>query len=154
MPGRLRRYLALDRSRRRLLWPAWFALGTARIKLMLTPLKKMTEGLARHEDSASTPGLKAPDAKQARDVGWAVQAASTATPWNSSCLVQVLAAQKMLQRRGIPGVFYIGAAPGENPPASSRLEAHAWLICGSDVITGEPGHERFTVLAAFSWPAH
>jgi hypothetical protein len=54
----------------------------------------------------------------------------------------------MLQRRGLPSVLYLGVDHGSGGKA--WLEAHAWLCCGADFVTGEQQHERFKVLAAFS----
>jgi hypothetical protein len=85
-------------------------------------------------------------------VGWAVQAASRYTPWSNTCLVQVLAAQRMLRERGIAGAIYIGAVPGDGSSGSVGLEAHAWLKCGDLFVTGEAGHTRYTVVSSFSWP--
>jgi hypothetical protein len=60
----------------------------------------------------------------------------------------------MLQKRLLPGVFYIGAAPGEagGPGAITGLDAHAWLKSGGQFVTGEAGHERYAVVSTFSWP--
>lgn len=153
MLGYLRKYRALDKQRRSLLWRAWFALGTARIALMRSPLKGLTRALKRRDGAFQSPELEPTSAALAHAVGWAVRTAAVATPWASTCLVQVFAAQRMLQRRGIPGAFYIGACPGEGRLGERELEAHAWLMCGPEYITGEIGDVPYTALSAFSWPA-
>lgn len=152
MFARLRKYLALDRHRRQLLLHAWMVLGRARISLARSSLKQLTDPLTRLDATGEAPGLESPDLTLARDIGWAVRTAASFTPWNSSCLAQVIAAQRMLQRSGIPGVFYIGAAREPRDSISHGLGAHAWLMCGSEFITGESGHERYAVLSAFGWP--
>ncbi len=50
---------------------------------------------------------------------------------------------------GIPGVFYLGAAKDEE--SKEKMKAHAWSQCGDTVITGDGGHEEFTVLSVFGW---
>ena len=75
----------------------------------------------------------------AKKVGEAITRASAYTPWESACLAQSLTAQKMLQKRGIPGVFYLGAAKDEESEA--KMKAHAWSQCGDTIITGGGGHE-------------
>lgn len=85
----------------------------------------------------------------AKAVGRAIGRAAGHTPWKSSCLVQSLSAWKMLQKRRIAGGFYLGASKtgGEGP----GTRAHAWTRSGTDVITGETGHEAFTVITGYRW---
>jgi hypothetical protein len=145
----LRQFLRLDRERQRLFLEAWRALASVRLALRFTPFKQLVQELALHRDPVEPPVLGPEALSVAERIGWAVRAAARYTPWHSTCLVQVLAAQRMLQKRLLPGVFYIGAAPGE--VGSVRLDAHAWLKCGEAFITGESGHERYAVVSAFSW---
>ena len=87
--------------------------------------------------------------RSAKMIGQAIMRASAYTPWESACLAQSLTAQKMLQKRGIPGVFYLGAMKDED--VKSKMKAHAWSQCGDTIITGGGGHEVFTVLSVFGW---
>lgn len=153
----LRQFLRLDRQWQRLFLEAWGALGSARLALRSTPFKQLMADLTLHGGPVEAPAIGQEAQEQARRIGWAVRAAAAYTPWRSSCLVQVLAAQRMLQQRLLPGAIYIGASleegPGEgaNPETNSGLDAHAWLKCGEAFITGESGHERYAVVTAFSW---
>lgn len=62
-------------------------------------------------------------------------------PFRADCLVQALAAQRWLASRGIGSAIVIGA----ERPADRPFGAHAWLACGSRIITGgETG--QYTVL--------
>jgi hypothetical protein len=65
-------------------------------------------------------------------IGFIVPRAALRLPWRADCLVQALAGQAMLLRRGIASTIAVGAA--KHPDNS--LEAHAWLLCGSEVILG------------------
>ena len=150
MASKLGKFVRLDPQRRRLLLEACQRLGAMRLALARKPLRQLTAGFSREPVLFLGAEPDEAVAKQIQSVGWAVTAAARHTPWRSSCLVQVLAAQRMLQARGIPGAFYIGAAPGA-VEESAGLEAHAWLKCGSQFVTGEAGHERYTVVTAFSW---
>ena len=89
------------------------------------------------------------DMQTAKRVGQAIVRASAYTPWESACLAQSLTAQKMLQKRGIPGVFYLGAAKDEE--SKEKMKAHAWSQCGDVIVTGGSGHKEFTVLSVFGW---
>ena len=55
----------------------------------------------------------------------------------------------MLQKRGIPGVFYLGVMKDEE--GTEKMKAHAWSKCGENILTGGEGHEKFTVLSVFGW---
>ena len=55
--------------------------------------------------------------------------------------------QLMLRRRGLPGTLHLGVAKEGN-----RMEAHAWLRCGDQIVTGGHELERFGVVARFGRP--
>lgn len=81
-----------------------------------------------------------------------VARAARYTPWQSLCLVQVLANQVLLAREGIAGQFYLGASTGARVSQPDKaLAAHAWLECGDEIISGIIGHKQYAVLARFSW---
>lgn len=147
----VRRFFGLDAGRRRLFVRAFGRLGSVRLALRRTSFRDMIRGLGVHPGQVAAPQLAPADLRRAEEVGWAVRAASRYTPWRSSCLVQVLAAQQLLREQEIPGAFYIGAASGEKGAGTVGLEAHAWLKCGERFITGESGHQRYTVVSTFSW---
>lgn len=148
----MRTFFALDAKSRVLFLKSFYQLGVFRLALRTRPFKRLVSGLqVKKPDEV----LQQPDPCQldlARKIGWAVRKASRFTPWQSTCLVQVLAAQRLLAAEGIGGAFYLGAFMGREDEDRRAMLAHAWLICGSEFITGEPGHERFTAVSAFSWP--
>jgi hypothetical protein len=93
--------------------------------------------------------LNEEEMQTAQKVGQAIMRASAYTPWESACLAQSLTAQKMLKKRGIPGVFYLGVAKDEE--SKEKMKAHAWSQCGDTILTGARGHETFTVVSVFEW---
>jgi hypothetical protein len=146
-----RKFFALDHNTRRMLIQAWRLLGAMRFAILTTSFKRLVASLTVHREAVDQFPLNAESLATAHTIGWSVRTAARFTPWNSTCLVQVLAAQRMLQQRGIAGAFYLGAATGSESEKQQTLAAHAWLKCDDDFITGEPGHERFTVVTSFSW---
>jgi hypothetical protein len=54
----------------------------------------------------------------------------------------------MLERRGIPGIFYLGVQREEG---EGTMLAHAWTQCGERILTGGAGREAFTVVSVFGW---
>ena len=79
--------------------------------------------------SSGTPATVAPER-----IGWAVQAVSRRLPGKNACLVQALAAQSMLRRRGYPSELRIGVAGRD---ADGAIKAHAWVEYRGTVIIGE-----------------
>ena len=147
----IKKFFALDAQRKKLFFTAYFLTGSVRFTLYRKPFKDLVTHLDLHRDAVQLavlePGLQA----TARSVGWAVRAAARYTPWKSTCLVQVLTAQRMLQKRGIAGGFYLGASTEPDDEIAAEISAHAWLKCGAEYITGEAGHEKFTVVSSFTW---
>lgn len=55
-----------------------------------------------------------------------------------------------LRRCHIPTTLYLGVSLNKTETAAhTEMEAHAWLCCGAFIVTGGPGHARFTVVACF-----
>lgn len=146
----LKKFLALSGQQRLLLLRSFAALAMASYRLSRRPFKQLTAGLELHRNSFELTPLEPGQQDLARTIGWAIRTAARYAPWQCTCLVQVLAAQRMLQARGIGGEFLIGAAR-EEEQGEPGFQAHAWLTCGDTFITGEAGHERFTVVSRFRW---
>ena len=151
MIRRLRKFFALDRQQKKLFIQAFFLLGWVRISLLRTPFKVLLAKLDLHRESVLQPPLEPSAREEARSIGWAVRTAASFTPWNSTCLVQVLAAPSMLRKQGIAGVLYLGVTNDGAEQGSSGFLAHAWLMCNGEFITGEAGHEQYTVISSLSW---
>jgi hypothetical protein len=121
---------------------AWLAL--TRLAILLVPFRRIarTLGKVMAESSHDDPR----DDDLVRRVGWAVRIASRYTPWQTRCLAEGMAAKGMLRLRGLASTLYLGLAKNEE----GELEAHAWLRCGSQVVTGEHEAERYAVVARFA----
>jgi len=130
---------------RRLLVEAFFALAWARLTLAGRPFQRVAERLGRTgEESPAT--VPAHQERLADAIGQAIETMSRHTPWENRCLAQALAAWRMLQRRGIAVTVYFGVA--QNP--AKPFDAHAWVRCGSQLVTGGEGHEQFRVISSFA----
>lgn len=71
-------------------------------------------------------------ARLVEQVAFAIPRAAHRVPWRADCLVQALAGERWLRRRGIAAQVVIGVKK-EGP---GSLDAHAWLEAGGDVVTG------------------
>ncbi len=149
MIHKLKKFTKLSSEEKKLFIEAYATLGMMRTAILTVSFKRLTRSLEHVAKKKELPTLNAQEMKTAKLVGQAIMRASAYTPWESACLVQSLTAQKMLQKRGIPGVFYLGAMKDEE--SKEKMKAHAWSQCGDAIITGGGGHEEFTVLSVFGW---
>jgi hypothetical protein len=149
-PKLRRKWLTLDWGQRLMLLEAAWSLVIAQAAVRLLPFRWITPRLGRLAQPAAAPQQAPPlspaQAHEAQQVGWAVRAPARYLPWDARCLAQAIAAKWMLQRRGLPSTLYLGVDRGQE----KWLEAHAWLRCGDEILTGEPEHARFKVIAAFT----
>lgn len=128
-----------------LLLEATVWLAFSRLALLLIPFKQISPhlGSLQHESSHEVPPATEQAAEQ---VGWAVRAVARRTLWESACLAQAISAKAMLRRRRITSTLYLGLDKDSN----QSLQAHAWLRCGAEVLTGKAEHERFSVISSFA----
>jgi len=149
MLHKVKKFINLDREEKKLFLEAYATLGMMRTAILTVSFKRLTRSLEHVAKKKELTKLNEEEMQTAQKVGQAIMRASVYTPWESACLAQSLTAQKMLQKRGIPGVFYLGAAKDEE--SEEKMRAHAWSQCGETIITGGGGHEDFTVLSVFGW---
>ncbi len=149
MIQKFKKFTKLSAEEKKLFTEAYVTLGIMRAAILTVSFKRLTRSLEHLPKKEKIPVLNDDQISIATTVGQAITRAAVHTPWESACLAQSLTAQKMLQKRGIPGVFYLGAAKDEESEA--KMKVHAWSQCGDTIITGEAGHEEFTVLSVFGW---
>src|SRR2546422_4639829 len=105
---RLGKFLRLAHAERVLLVEAALLLGAIGLGLRLLPfgrLRELLDRLARPRD-----GLRCRARLSAARIAWAVERVSRVVPGARSCLVQALAAQVLLTRRGCHSSVRIGLA--------------------------------------------
>lgn len=149
MVNKIRKFTTLSVEEKKLFLEAYVTLGIMRTAILTISFKRLTRSLEHSPIKVETTVLDEHQMNIAKKVGEAITRTSAYTPWESACLAQSLTAQKMLQKRGIPGVFYLGAAKDEE--SKGKIIAHAWSQCGDEIITGGNGHEEFTVISVFGW---
>src|SRR5438445_7827564 len=138
---RLGKFLRLSPAERVLLLEATLLLGAIGLGLRLLPFGR----LRRLLDRLSRPrhGLHRQGRLSAARIAWAVERMSRVVPGARSCLVQALAAQVLLARRGHEACVRIGVAR----PLDGSLEAHAWVESDGAVLLGGQPAPHFTPLA-------
>ena len=138
----------LDWAQRLVLLEAALNLAAAQMAIRLLPFRWIAPRRESLEEASIERAINPEQQQEAQQVGWAIKALARYFPWDSKCLAQAVAGKWMLQRRGLPSTLYLGVERVHG--GEKWLEAHAWLRCGTDIVTGERHHERFKVLAAFT----
>jgi len=145
---KLKKFSGLTCKQRRYFIEAYITLGLMRAAIAIIPFKRLVKSLDRQAETGE-PALNKKQISTAQVIGEAVRTAANNTPWESACLVQALTAQRILRRKGIGGVFHLGARMDDTN--DQQIHAHAWLVCDSHIITGDVGHEEYKVLTTFQW---
>ena len=146
MIRKYKKFTKLSAKEKNLFIEAYYTLGVMRAAILRVSFKRLTRSLKHQAKKSEFVQLDEEQIQMALSIGKAIGQAAAHTPWESACLAQSLTAQRMLKKRGIPGVFYLGVAKDEE-----KMKAHAWSQCGDRIITGGKGHEEFTVLSEFGW---
>lgn len=134
----------LDWSEWKLVFEAAIYLLGARFEVWFLPFRRLAMGLGQEMAESPTEENEAQRAISAR-IGWAVQGLGENLPWMGQCLVQAVAATRMLRRRRIPSTLYFGVAKD-----TGEFMAHAWVRSGTQIIIGAKSRHAFTVVATFA----
>lgn len=127
----------LPAMERRLLISALFCLAAIRIGLWMLPLQQLLKRLETLKVSKTCRVLDSPSPAR---IAWAVRIVGRYLPGGGNCLVQSLAVQAMLGRRGYLAHLRIGVAKDEG----GRLKAHAWVECEGNIVIGSRGASQYT----------
>lgn len=125
MPSMVLRLRALPAARRKLLLEAFVLIVALRAGLRAWSFTTVQRQLRRRADVVSR------DVCRADDIVWAVTALGARLP-GTSCLVEALAADCMLRRRGHAPALKIGVRRG----LGIGIDAHAWVECAGAVVVG------------------
>lgn len=137
----LGKFMKLTPGERRLLATAWLYLVATRAVLTLLPFPSVLKWSSRYTVVPHPAAeRKASSFTAAERIPWAIQAASRYVPRGSNCLVQAIATQAMLARRGHSAHLRIGAAKD----SGTQFKAHAWVEWNGRIVVGGPGVSEFT----------
>lgn len=144
-----KKFITLSTKEKFLFFEAYITLGVMRAGILLLPFKWLTCALVLNKNHPNTLPVDQNEQIQAETISKAIRRAANHTPWESACLTKALTIQRMLRKRAIPGIFYLGVAKKEKN--KTQLKAHAWVKCGNNILTGKTGHRDFNVISIFSW---
>lgn len=134
-------------GRKRRLWIIKiFALSALiRATILIIPFKRIKKHLGIHNEE-STLEVEEEIYELASEIGWIIPRVCKKTPWESKCLVQAIIAQRLLKKEKIDSTLYLGVAKEE----SGELMAHAWLRCGTMIVTGGGPMPKYKAVAKFA----
>jgi len=138
MPLRLLMLRALAPADRWLLVEAFSLIVALRAGLRLLPFTTVRRCVSRWA------GVKAGAGCEPGRIAWAVGAVGSRIP-GTTCLVEALAADSMLRRRGHASALKVGVRRG----AALSIDAHAWVECSGTVVIGTtPELAEYAVLSS------
>lgn len=154
---KIAKFFHLPRIERRLFLEAVFWCAVARLAILFIPFHKYLWLLGKPQNSTGEPKPSNPFDNESHtpeienqetlttQIGKAVHRASRHVPWKTRCLVEAIAAKRMLLRRKIKCTIYLGVAKENN----GEMIAHAWLKSKNIVLTGGKNLKKFTVVSIF-----
>lgn len=145
MTSHMKRFIRLLRQPPRvwfLVCAALLLTGWYRWRLLHIPFSRLSGRIGTYYLETK---LTHKDSPVIREVQYAVSGISRHTPWQSRCLVQALAAKRLLKLYHLPCTLYMGVKKDEQ----GKMLAHAWLRCGDCLVTGGAGHRLYTVTAIY-----
>ncbi len=131
MMDSLHRYRALTAADRWLIVEAAMLLAVVRLGVAAVPFSILRRALDR-AGRLLRPRTTGTSASSVARLGWAVAAVARRAPFRSTCLVESLAADAMLRRRGYDSEIRFGV----RPPSGGALAAHAWVEHDGAVVFG------------------
>ena len=131
----LARLLKLTTAECRLLVSALFWLVACRIGLWVLPFQR----IFAHLETFKTFDVSKTANVLPEQIAWAVRTVGCYLPGCRNCLVQSLAAQIMLMRKGYAAQIRIGAVRDEG-----EFKAHAWVECQGQIVLGAARVMQYT----------
>ncbi|MEJ2600006.1 MAG: lasso peptide biosynthesis B2 protein [Anaerolineales bacterium] len=129
----VRKFILLDRIRRNLLLTASFLCLSFWILLRTLPFRTVYAFMEKLVVTKESP--QPPDAELVPRIVWALSTASRKLLGKDTCLPQAMAARVMFNRLGVPVEIKFGVKKG----AAGKLQAHAWVFNGDDILIGGEG---------------
>jgi len=147
---RVAAFLRAPAGRKRLALEAGWELLRARL-LTLRAASRYCPALGRLVDSDAPPANSASTAVAA-EIGHVAAVVARALPFRAECLQQAIAVRRMLARRGIPAQVCLGVAreKADRVELDRERAAHAWVIVGSRVVSGDGVLDRYAIVARFA----
>lgn len=146
MLDKIKRFWGLPLSFKIQILEATIVLAATKLLIGLIPLRKIARYLG-NLNTKPADYLTPSQLKKSRSVQSALLKSARNIPWNSVCLDQALACLIMLKLRGLPYSLFLGIRKGQE---RKKLQAHAWIKCGKEIIIGDHETASYIIVATFS----
>jgi len=141
MPGLIARFFKLRYAERNLFFLTFTFTTLISLLIIIIPKRFILKriGVVGFESSSNN---SAENQRIAQGMAKAIRRTVRYTPWRITCFAKAISAKYLLKRSGVTSTLYLGVAK----EGSNNLTAHAWLRCGSQIITGKEEMRRFTTV--------
>jgi hypothetical protein len=141
---KIKRLFTLDKEERILLCQAFHLLIVWKIRIVFLPMRQYVKFFGEKGKESDQPDVSRHNI--VNKFPQAIRRANSAIPWKSKCLTEAIATKRLLEKYDIKSTLFLGVAKDEN----QKLIAHAWLMFGQRIISGEKGYQKFTIVQKFS----
>ncbi len=141
----LSKFFKLTRQDRRFFFEAAYETLLARVVTTIFRARTYTSWLGQQQTETETTEPSAYQKEQIMQTKVAMVRCRHLI-WARKCLVESVAAKRMLQRRNIPATLYMGIAKNK----FGKMMAHAWLRSGNIWVAGGRNRHQYTVVGFFS----
>jgi len=143
MLRKVKRFFTISSDERKYFFLAIYYSGIARILILFVPFRKYSFWLGKY--GRETDENTIASETYISLISLSVKRAQKITPWRYKCLEQAMTAKKLLDKKNIVSTIYFGVNR-----KNGKMNAHAWLRCGSRYVTGGRNRNEFTTVAWFS----
>jgi hypothetical protein len=145
--NKLGKWVSLSFSDYLLVLEALFYLFVSNVLIFLVPFRLWNQWIGDKNGSTTTGVYKSDHTDKRRMVLKGVRRAVKLFGNKPKCFAISLTLKKMLERRGVPVILYLGV----NRDNTRNLMAHAWVTSGEKVIYGgKHAASRFKELVVFA----
>lgn len=98
-------------------------------------------------DETEMSSVSSDELKRALTIGKLIRKISNYMPFRTLCFEQALTAAMFLKKEKIAYCIHFGMKKRWSD--TGQMKAHAWLVCGEEIITGKRGHRQYEILSTF-----
>ena len=138
------KFFSLSFTNRCLFVRIYILSGLVRLMVLLIPFRYFKTYLGEYKKQTDYT-LSKSSQEIVYQIQYMIDLVCSNTPWKSECLVRAITAQKFITRRNLSSTLYLGVRKNHK----EKLNAHAWLRCGSIIVTGEHEKDLFQEIARF-----
>jgi hypothetical protein len=145
MIKKIKRFFSVNNQERNLFIRALLICTYSRLLIFFVPMKWYAKRLGEQGRESPVSELNG-KSEEIKIILKAMRRALRFLPGRTKCLAKAITLKSLLGRNRIPSTIYLGVAKEDK----NKMIAHAWLRCGTEILTGKEEMPRFTVVAFFT----